>query len=398
MRRVSGSKRPRFPDLIPKAFHAVVLRPMVGPLRPVRANQCPKERSVAVQVWWCRLSMQASTSTAGTGRGGREHASTEGFGLYFSRLVPAGDCPAAWVMQIHSSVVTPPRVPLSDRLRALLELMRPANLFTAGADSVAGAAVAGTAPIPALVLSSIALYAGGVVFNDVLDRGLDATERPERPLPSGRASVRSSVGLACLLWAGGIGAAWILSPLSGILAMLIAGCAFFYDARAKHSASFGPLLMGSCRGLNLLLGASAVPSIVPECWFVGLIPLAFVAGITIISAGEVHGGSRPRLNSGVSAIAGAIAGLVVFLVPRGLGAVWAVPVLILLVWRLAPPLWQAAVTREPHRIRRAVVTGVLSLIILDAVITAGCGRPLTALVLLALSLVSGWVARRFAVS
>ena len=59
-----------------------------------------------------------------------------------------------------------------------------------------GAAISGAGEpnwfvLPWLLLSSAGLYLGGMVLNDVFDARLDAVERPERPIPSGRVSIRS---------------------------------------------------------------------------------------------------------------------------------------------------------------------------------------------------------------
>lgn len=301
-------------------------------------------------------------------------------------------------MQVDYSLVSARSVSLPERAHALLELMRPANLFTAAADSVAGSAVAGSAPLPGLVLSSMALYGGGVVFNDIFDRRLDAAERPERPLPSGRVSLSTSILFGGLLWAGGIAAGWSISPVSGMLALLVAATALIYDVWAKHSSLFGPVFMGLCRALNLLLGLSAVPETIPQRWLVASIPFAFVAGITLISAGEVHGSTAGRLISGAIAMSAAILGVAVVAIWNGREAIWTVPVFLLLVWRVGPPLWRALLARTPGVIRTAVVAGVLSLIVLDAGLSTGSGRAVGGLLLLALLPISAWVARRFAVS
>ena len=63
-----------------------------------------------------------------------------------------------------------PRMDRTGRAWAYLTLTRPANVVTALADVLAGAAAAGTvAGLPGLLLSTAALYAGGVVLNDVFD-------------------------------------------------------------------------------------------------------------------------------------------------------------------------------------------------------------------------------------
>src|SRR5215213_5958422 len=61
-------------------------------------------------------------------------------------------------------------------LRAVLQLLRPANVATALADVLAGFALAGLgnrSALPWLLLATAALYAGGIVLNDVFDRELD---------------------------------------------------------------------------------------------------------------------------------------------------------------------------------------------------------------------------------
>lgn len=87
------------------------------------------------------------------------------------------------------------------KLLSYLRLMRPANIVTSVADILLGFAASGLVQNPFfsdghfnisgldallwLILSTIGLYGGGVVFNDVFDAELDKVERPERPIPSG---------------------------------------------------------------------------------------------------------------------------------------------------------------------------------------------------------------------
>ena len=78
--------------------------------------------------------------------------------------------------------------------------MRPANIVTAIADILAGIVITGYLKFPEysllpvffLVLASVGLYGGGVVFNDVFDADLDKIERHERPIPSGLISKQSA--------------------------------------------------------------------------------------------------------------------------------------------------------------------------------------------------------------
>src|SRR5690606_30116896 len=201
------------------------------------------------------------------------------------------------------------------KLMAYLRLTRPANIVTAIADILAGIAVSGAAlalispevhPHTGsgfsswlwLCLSTIGLYGGGVAFNDVFDAELDRIERPERPIPSGQVSVTNAAAMAGLLLLIGVLAAWQVSFLSGVIAIIIALLAVLYDAWGKHQLIFGPINMGLCRSGNLLLGISTVPIMVAELWYLGLIPLVYIAAITMISRGEVHGKNKKALQGG----------------------------------------------------------------------------------------------------
>src|SRR5690554_913438 len=167
------------------------------------------------------------------------------------------------------------------KLMAYLRLTRPANVVTAIADILAGIAISGTAlalfyPETAsgrgvefsswlwLCLSTIGLYGGGVAFNDVFDADLDRVERPERPIPSGVVPLKNAAVMASLLLLIGVVAAWQVSVLSGMIAIVVAFLCVLYDAWGKLQLIFGPINMGLCRTGNLLLGISIIPHMVSE--------------------------------------------------------------------------------------------------------------------------------------
>jgi 4-hydroxybenzoate polyprenyltransferase len=286
-------------------------------------------------------------------------------------------------------------------MRAHLQLMRPANLLTAEADILAGYAAAGwnnPAGLGWLLVSAVGLYGGGVVFNDVFDRKLDAVERPERPIPSGRASPRSAALLGSALLAMGIAAAFSASIASGVLALLIAGAALLYDAWAKSVPALGPLVMGSCRGLNLLLGVSAAPGLLGARWYLALLPLVYIAAVTAVSGGEVHGGRRATAMLSLALYGAVGLGLLALSSTPDFHLLWMAPFAVLLAYRVGPPLWRAYLAPEPGRIRDAVRAGVLSLIVLDATLAAGYAGPLYGLGILLLLPAAGWLARFFAVT
>lgn len=143
-------------------------------------------------------------------------------------------------------------------LADLAELVRAPAALSVPGDVIAGAAAAGALSprTPALAGASVLLYWAGMAANDWADRGLDAVERPERPIPSGRVTPAAAVGLAAGLTAAGVGLAAAVGGRRAVaLAVPLAATIWGYDLLAKNTAA-GPAVMAACRGLDVLLGAS----------------------------------------------------------------------------------------------------------------------------------------------
>ncbi|MEH1776782.1 UbiA-like protein EboC [Nostoc sp.] len=299
--------------------------------------------------------------------------------------------------------------------RGYLELMRPANIVTAWADILLGFAASGSGiiftklingeasvailiPLTWLLLATTGLYGGGIVFNDVFDAELDAKERPNRAIPSGRVSSQNATLLGSILFAIGILAAFQVSLLSAAIAIFITLSCLLYNSLAKHHPFFGPLNMGLCRGSNLLLGVSAVPEIIGERWYLALIPILYIAAITAISQGEVHGGKKITGVLALLLIATVLTAVLALGLLEDYTAIAALPFAIFLAIRILPNFIKAA--REPiaENIRNAVRIGVLSLIVLDATIASGFAGLYYGLLVLILLPISMKLAKVFAVT
>jgi 4-hydroxybenzoate polyprenyltransferase len=286
------------------------------------------------------------------------------------------------------------------RLRDYIELVRPANVVTAFADVLAGYALAGLqnpAALPWLLPATASLYAGGIVLNDYFDRDLDRVERPERPIPSGRIGARSAAGLGAVLLMAGILFAAQATRAALMVASAIAISVLVYDRWGKRHSFVAPLNMGLCRGLNLLLGVAAVETALKDHWPMALIPFAYIAGVTALSRGEVHGGGRQGVTVALVSLGAALTGLVL-LVLRAVEPVIPALVLALLGWRVLPAVFAAWRVPQPREIRIAVKRGVLSLVLVNAVIGTVYGGPVYGAAILATALVANWLARAFAVT
>jgi len=283
---------------------------------------------------------------------------------------------------------------------AYLQLIRLPNVVTAAADSLAGwVLVTGSLDRPAqwfpLLTSSMLLYASGTALNDVFDFAIDRRERPGRPLPSGRASRRAAA------WVGATGLALgpALAFASGSTASVLVAAALAltilcYDGGVKRTW-LGPVFMGVCRGLNLLLGMTHATALGgPIAWMAALAYGTYVAGITVASRSETEGGARGSLIAGLVFQMTAILALaaVGFYGGRFPSADLSRPIipleglLVLAVVALAVSLSAArAIERPiPTLIQKYVKTGILSLVWLHVGVVAAVRGPELALPIAAL--------------
>lgn len=270
------------------------------------------------------------------------------------------------------------------RLLACAQLVRLPNVFTAFADVGLGAFVAaGTIPAPTLaflLLASGCLYCGGMVWNDYFDVEQDRRERPFRPLPSGRvsraAALRLGTGLLVGGWvaaavAGFHGAAW--DPIPAVVGGLLVAAILLYDRWLKRTP-VGPVGMGACRSLNVLLGLSTVDwTAVP--W--GLrIHLALVVGVYIVGVTWLARTEARATGAGTVKAAAAVmlAGVLLALplplwVPAGTGSPLFPYLLVLFVFVVGVRVRRAAFEPVPATVQAAVKRAVLGLVLFDAVLT-----------------------------
>ncbi len=274
-------------------------------------------------------------------------------------------------------------------MHALLRLCRLPTVFTALADILLGYALShagfdSTLTLLALLAACAGLYLSGMVFNDVFDLQQDQQERPQRPIPSGAVSLRTAILFGSLLMGTGLLSAALASWNSLWMALILAATILAYDGPFKRTP-LGPFLMGSCRFLNVLLGASAVgirfASVWqhPQLWVAGCMGI-YIVGVTLFARKEAGVSSRVSLavallvaNLGLLGLAAWIMNWTVsFGLLIGFGAVeqpWTVlfglGVVALTINRRA---MLAISDPQPRYVQQTVGTMLLSIIVIDALL------------------------------
>jgi 4-hydroxybenzoate polyprenyltransferase len=260
-----------------------------------------------------------------------------------------------------------------------------------------------------------------MALNDYADRELDATERPERPIPSGRVSAGLALGVASGLTVAGLAVAGLAGGRRALaVAAPLAATVWAYDLVLK-ATPVGPAAMAATRGLDVLLGAGA--GHLRAAGPTALVVSAHTYLVTTLSRYEVsaptgpppsssapHERANPRAQPrpplaavlvGTAGVAAGAAGLVW----RGLG-VTATPgrgplrrivggaLLATYLGGFGAAQLAALRTPGPLPVRRAVGAGIHSLLPLQAALATGAGALPAALPVAAALPLASWLARR----
>jgi len=286
------------------------------------------------------------------------------------------------------------------RLLPYAQLLRLPNVFTAIGDVLLGALAAGTLltrPFgsAALVIASSCLYCAGMVWNDYFDLAVDRKERPFRPLPSGKLSVTTArwlgvallvVGVGFAVVAGGTSDGWSSEP--AIIAGTLVAAILYYDGWLKHTP-IGPISMGACRFLNILLGTSlADPGTLSagHRLHLALVIGLYIVGVTWFARNEA-GRSLPAHLRGAAAVM--LAALLLGLALAARRPEGTVPVAFPFLltgfgFLIGITALKAIAEPEPKNVQIAVKRCTLGLVVFDAILAtayAGLGGLLIILLL-----------------
>ena len=292
------------------------------------------------------------------------------------------------------------------KLLAWWQLLRIGNVFTAASNVIAGFLIVQggwqpVGPLLVLIAASALLYTAGMVLNDAFDAELDAVERPERPIPSGRISRGTAAAVGWTLLLLGTSCAWFASfllesPRPGVIGSVLALCIVGYDVGLK-STPLGPWIMGLCRLCNVLLGVStaidrveAVP--IAYAFLVGV----YTTGLTYFARSENE--DRKTYNHRIGSVL-IFTALCCFLTIPEIKILGSLGTLVcwgfLLLYVLADVRQARLVQDPPFFFRKRVSRMIQGFILIDAYVVFIVVGWVPASIVLSL-LVQTWIASRFA--
>ena len=145
-------------------------------------------------------------------------------------------------------------------------------------------------------LVAVGMFAFAMALNDTLDLRRDRALYPERPLPSGRLSVESAVGLISLTLIGATLGSVVFGQAAVLMCLLTASAILFYDAAIKHIPSIGLVALGLIYAAHMLI---------PNVRIVFVWPVWLAMSHALLVGAMTHrlAGHRPALSPPIVALA-----------------------------------------------------------------------------------------------
>ena len=164
-----------------------------------------------------------------------------------------------------------------------IEILRPGNAVMGAISIILVALIDKTLSIP-VILAMITVFfetAAGNVINDYFDYNIDLINKPERPIPSGRISLKNGRNYAYFLFTAGTVCGFLISYLTNnwipfIIVLIADVILYLYAYKLKNTPLIGNLAVGFMTGFGFVFGGFSInnPNIVMISLYLGF--FAFV--------------------------------------------------------------------------------------------------------------------------
>ncbi len=198
--------------------------------------------------------------------------------------------------------------------RAYIDLARPFTLVAPALGMVSGGVMGwgsggagpeGPFPLQNVVLGAVLammLNAGSNAFNQIFDLKIDAVNKPARPLPSGRITIRQVGYFSAVMYAGALILAWLVNLQCFVIVSAGAAFTMIYSMppiRTKRYWPLANLTIAVPRGILLVAAgwSTAADVWTLEPWYLSLVFGGFLLGAASTKdfadvAGDEIGGCR----------------------------------------------------------------------------------------------------------
>jgi len=163
-------------------------------------------------------------------------------------------------------------------------------------------------------LTAFLLLAGTMVFNDIQDVQVDRVNSPDRPIPSGKVTIRQAYGLSIVFSALALISSLVLGIFTFLTALVGLALMAYYNTLGKKTGLLGNVVVSFNVALPFFFGGLAVNSLRPLLFIFFL--LAFLANTAReVAKGIADVAQGPKRAAELAAAFFVVAVLLSFLVP-----------------------------------------------------------------------------------
>ena len=146
-----------------------------------------------------------------------------------------------------------------------IEILRPGNALMAAISIILVAFIDKTLSIPVILAMATVFFetAAGNVINDYFDYNIDLINKPERPIPSGRISLKNGRNYAYLLFLLGTLCGFLISYMTAnwiplAIVLLADVVLYLYAYKLKSTPLIGNLAVGFMTGFGFVFGGFCI--------------------------------------------------------------------------------------------------------------------------------------------
>lgn len=147
-----------------------------------------------------------------------------------------------------------------------------------------------------LVLALIGAYAVAAstqITNDVADREIDAVEKPDRPIPAGKISVRQALAVGITGYVVSIVCGWLVSTELGLIYTGIVAISVHYNYHGKGLPLVGNVEVALCVASIPIFGAAS-QGLPWDLWFLWAFIFTFEVGRELVVTAQDLEGDRSQ--------------------------------------------------------------------------------------------------------
>ena len=172
-----------------------------------------------------------------------------------------------------------------------IEILRPGNALMGAIAIILIAIIDKTISIP-IILAMLAVFfetAAGNVINDYFDYNIDLINKPERPIPSGRISLKAGRNYGYLQFLLGTVCGFLISYLTNnwipfVIVLIADVILYLYAYKLKTTPLIGNLAVGFMTGFGFVFGGFTIntPEIITTSIFLGFFAFIMTTAREII--------------------------------------------------------------------------------------------------------------------